>query len=52
MQPEMSETHFSVEFSPDLFDEPRDHANQWDVSGIWFEPQLDLQDDVPGSDVE
>ena len=22
------------ENSPDLFDEPRDHANQWDVSGL------------------
>ena len=36
MQPENEEPTAVVEFSPDLFDEPRDHANQWDVSGIWF----------------
>ena len=41
MQPESKEPNGAFECAPapDLFDELRDHANQWDVSGIWFETE-------------
>ena len=35
MLPEQTETTQAPEDSPDLFAEPRDHANQWDVSAFW-----------------
>ncbi len=47
MQPETTEPNERSEYSPDLFDEPRDHANQWDVSGIWFEEGEEPQDNLP-----
>lgn len=39
MQPESKESNSTFEYAPaaDLFDELRDHCNQWDISGIWFE---------------
>ncbi len=50
MQPEKNETDFDVEFPLDWwFDQQRDHANQWDVSGIWPDSRQEPQDHAPGS---
>ena len=39
MLPEKTNPQPAPEQVPDLFAEPRDHVNQWDVSVFW----LDLQ---------
>ncbi len=52
MQPEKIETEQGYEYSPDLFSEPRDHANQWDVSAIWFESEHEPEDSTRGLVVE
>jgi hypothetical protein len=41
MLPETNEPQTTLEYSPDLFAEPHDHANQWDVSAFW--PEADRQ---------
>jgi hypothetical protein len=35
MWQQKNEPNPAPENDPDLFDEPRDHANQWDISGLW-----------------
>ncbi len=37
MLPETNEPTTEPEYSPDLFAESRDHANQWDISAFWNE---------------
>ena len=46
MLPEQTETTQVPEYSPDLFAEPRDHANQWDVSAFWAEPMVQFIEEV------
>ena len=35
MSPESNETPQFSDYPGNLFEEPRDHANQWDVSALW-----------------
>jgi hypothetical protein len=35
MLPEPNEKTQSTEYPTNLFEESRDHANQWDVSTLW-----------------
>lgn len=35
MPPEKNDPNNVPEYAPDLFAEPRDHANQWDISAFW-----------------
>ncbi len=35
MQQPKNEPNPLLEESLDLFDEPRDHSNQWDISMLW-----------------
>jgi hypothetical protein len=35
MLPEQNETAKPTEYPINLFEESRDHANQWDVSTLW-----------------
>jgi hypothetical protein len=46
MQPENIETKTNDTslYAADLFAEPRDHANQWDVSGIWLQGAVPVQE--------
>ncbi len=37
MKPETSEPIDPFAYSPDLFAEPHDHANLWDISAFWPE---------------
>ena len=39
MPPEKTDPNNMPEYAPDLFDEPRDHANQWDISAFWTEEE-------------
>jgi hypothetical protein len=39
MSPEISETMQAAEYPVNLFEEPHDHANQWDVSVLWPDQQ-------------
>ncbi len=43
MSPEKNDPNNVPEYSPDLFEESRDHANQWDISAFWSEemPEVD-----------
>ncbi len=37
---------------PDLFDEPRDHSNQWDISMLWQEDKPERVDPNAGREAE
>ncbi len=52
MQPEKNEANEAFQYSADLFAEPRDHANQWDVSGIWFEDEGRVEEFSPRQEPE
>lgn len=47
MLPETNEPTTPPEHSPDLFAEPRDHANQWDVTALWPDREPPPQDENP-----
>ncbi len=47
MQPENNETNEVFQYAADLFAEPRDHANQWDVSGIWLDEEGHVEEPAP-----
>ena len=49
MLPEQTETTQAPEDSPDLFAEPRDHANLWDVSAFWAEPMAQFIEEEKAS---
>ena len=38
MLPEANDSEAVEVYAPDLFAEPRDHVNQWDISALWPEP--------------
>ncbi len=42
---ETDETSNPFGYYPDLFAEPHDHANLWDVSAFW-----DIEDECPDSE--
>ena len=39
-------TPFS-DYPVNLFEEPRDHANQWDVSALWPDHKPEPHDEMP-----
>ena len=39
-------TQFS-DYPVNLFEEPRDHANQWDVSALWPDPKPEPREEMP-----
>ena len=39
-------TQFS-DYPVNLFEEPRDHANQWDVSALWPDHKPEPCDEMP-----
>lgn len=45
MPPETNETPSITEHSSDLFAEPRDHANQWDVTTLWPDQAIPTQEE-------
>ena len=48
MQPEKNEPKPSPDDARDRLAEPRDHANQWDLSAIWLEPKREPQEPKRG----
>lgn len=51
MSPEKNDPSNVPENAPDLFAEPRDHANQWDIRAFWTE-DAPAVDPKPGLVVE
>ncbi len=52
MLPEQNETNTAPKDSPDLFAEPRDHANQWDISVLWEEEKRQWIEPNAGREAE
>jgi hypothetical protein len=45
MPPEKNEIPQFSDDPVNLFEEPRDHANQWDVSVLWPDSKAPVRDD-------
>ncbi len=45
MLTEKNDPNNPFEYSPDLFAEPHDHANMWDISAFWAEVEEQSADD-------
>lgn len=49
MSPETKEPLPFSDYPINLFEESRDHANQWDVSVLWPDRKPEPRDEMPAS---
>jgi hypothetical protein len=52
MSPEKNEPKPTPPYPVNLFDESRDHANQWEITAIWDESKPEVKDPKPEPDAE
>ncbi len=51
MSAEQDEANNPFGYYPDLFAEPHDHANMWDISAFWDELDEPADDEIPAPPV-